>query len=434
MEKETVIKVENLSKKFCRNLKRSMFYGTLDVLSDMAKISTKKDKLRKSEFWVLDNINFEVKKGETFGLVGANGSGKTTLLRMISGIFPPDKGKISVKGRIGALIAVGAGFHPHMTGRENIFLNGSVLGMSQEEIKDKFDSIVNFAEIGDFLDAPVSTYSSGMYVRLGFAIAIHSDPDIVLVDEILAVGDSKFQRKCLDKIKEMRKNGVTFFLVSHNMQNIEAMCDRALLLDHGKQIMLSSPQDIVPVYEILLKTGKKIDFTREKKKEKKSHEECELKLIRKYKDLGTEDIRVNKIILKNNQGIPQNNFLSDEALIIEADITLPFIINKAILWLTLVYVNDRKKEDLDIECLGVKKEILLKEGRSKIIIKFDKSRLTTGEYRISFDIFDDIFTNPYSQGHYGYFYIKKEIPTMLRVGAGSPFCWAEPKIEINTEQ
>ena len=194
---DTLIKVEGLYKKFTKSLRKSLVYGTVDMARSMVGLSANLETLRNGEFWALQDIHFELKRGETVGLIGQNGCGKSTLLRMINGIFPPDQGKIAIHGRIGALIAVGAGFHPHMSGRENIFLNGTILGMTKNDIKRRYDEIVDFAEIGDFLEAPVATYSSGMTVRLGFAIAIHCEPDIVLIDEILAVGDAKFQQKCM---------------------------------------------------------------------------------------------------------------------------------------------------------------------------------------------------------------------------------------------
>lgn len=246
---DIILKVDHVSKKFSRSLKRTMFYGTKDVFKNILGIGYKSDFLRKGEFWSLHDINLEVVKGKALGIIGQNGSGKSTLLRLINGIFPPDAGSITVKGRIGALIAAGAGFHPHMTGRENIYLNGSILGMRRSEIEEKFDSIVSFADIGDFIDAPVSTYSSGMYVRLGFAIAIHSEPEILLADEILAVGDIAFALKCYRKIAEYKKNGGTIILVSHNMQLIRNTCDNVLWIDKGEVKDYGPPQEICDDYE-----------------------------------------------------------------------------------------------------------------------------------------------------------------------------------------
>ncbi|MBM3256620.1 MAG: ABC transporter ATP-binding protein [Candidatus Moranbacteria bacterium] len=426
MDQNTVIKVENLHKKFCRSLKRSMFYGSVDVARNMLGMKVDTGHLRKKEFWALKDINFEVKKGETFGLIGANGSGKTTLLRMINGIFPPDRGRLMIKGRIGALIAVGAGFHPHMTGRENIYLNGAILGMTQAEIRKNMDSIIDFAEIGDFLDAPVSTYSSGMYVRLGFAIAIHSRPDIVLVDEILAVGDSKFQRKCLDKIRAMRQNGTTFILVSHNMQNIEAMCPKTILMDHGKQIAIGSPKDLVPIYELILTTGKKIDFAvTEKQSSPKG-----LNLVKQFEGFGTNDIKVNRFILRGKDEIIKKNFTSEEPLTIEVEINSPMKVDIAYLWSTIIYVKNKISDEENIEPVGIRKKISIDKGKSIIKIPYKNLGLNTGEYKITFDIFDETFSNPFYQGHFGYFFVKKDIPTMLRVGLGTPLCWLDPKVEV----
>src|SRR3989338_5089706 len=191
MSDDIAIKVENVSKKFCRSLKDSMLYGMTDIGKNLIGLGSNSSVLRKNEFWAVEGISFEIKRGESFGLIGPNGSGKTTLLKMLNGIFWPDKGKITTRGRVGALIAVGAGFHPLLTGRENIYINGAILGINKKEVDEKFDPIVEFADIGNFLDAPVKHYSSGMYVRLGFSIAVHCDPEVLLVDEILAVGDRK---------------------------------------------------------------------------------------------------------------------------------------------------------------------------------------------------------------------------------------------------
>ena len=186
------IKVDHVSKKYCKSLKRSMSYGIWDIARNTLGLSSRSSRLRKDEFWAVDDVSFEVSRGETVGIIGPNGSGKTTLLKMLNGIFWPDKGKITVKGKVGALIAVGAGFHPALTGRENIYVNAAILGMTKKEVEERFDNILKFADIGDFLDTPVKYYSSGMYVRLGFAVAAHCDPDILLVDEVLAVGDAGF--------------------------------------------------------------------------------------------------------------------------------------------------------------------------------------------------------------------------------------------------
>ena len=233
MNDDISIKVDHVSKKYCRNIKDSMAYGVTDVCRNLFGLSSNPDRLRKNEFWAVSDVSFEVKKGATLGIIGPNGSGKTTMLKMLNGIFWPDKGKISIRGKIGALIAVGAGFHPQLSGRENIYINGAILGMSKKESDQKFDSIVDFSGIGEFLDAPVKHYSSGMYVRLGFAIAVHCEPDILLIDEVLSVGDIDFQARCISKIKEMDKQGVTKIFISHNLNTVQLLCAKALYIAKG---------------------------------------------------------------------------------------------------------------------------------------------------------------------------------------------------------
>lgn len=229
---EPILKVDSLWKRFSKNLKMSMIHGTADTLRTLTGWQEKEPRLRKAEFWALKDISLELRQGECLGLIGTNGSGKSTLMRIIAGIFPPDKGRVEYKGRLGALISLGAGFHPHMTGRENIFLNGSILGLSKQEIKAKFDEIVNFSEIEEFIDAPVSTYSSGMRVKLGFSIAIQSRPDILLIDEVLSVGDYGFRIKCFNAISEtLSERGAVF--VSHSMQHVSRICNKLMLLEKG---------------------------------------------------------------------------------------------------------------------------------------------------------------------------------------------------------
>ncbi len=255
MDKDTVISVENVSKKYCKSLKRSMFYGAIDIGKNMLGLSSRSDQLRKDEFWALKDISFEVKKGETLGIIGPNGSGKTTLLKLINGIFWPDKGKITIRGRVGALIELGAGFHPLLTGRENVYINAAILGMTKKEVDEKFNEIIEFADIGDFIDTPVKYYSSGMLVKLGFSVAIHSNPDIILVDEVLAVGDIQFQAKCFSKIREFKENGKSIVLVSHDMSTIQKHTGKVILLHKGSIQSINAPVNVINTY-IVLMSGK----------------------------------------------------------------------------------------------------------------------------------------------------------------------------------
>lgn len=201
------------------------------------------------DFWALRDVGFEVRRGECVGIIGRNGAGKSTLLKILSRITEPTTGRISLEGRVSSLLEVGTGFHPELTGRENIFLNGAILGMSRAEIRSKFDEIVAFAEVEKFLDTPVKRYSSGMYVRLAFAVAAHLDPEILVVDEVLAVGDAQFQRKCLDKMKDVASNeGRALLFVSHNMVAVQSLCSRAILLDHGRLAGCGPAREVVAQY------------------------------------------------------------------------------------------------------------------------------------------------------------------------------------------
>lgn len=185
------------------------------------------------KFHALKNVTVEVKTGETVALLGLNGSGKSTLLKHISGVMLPDSGTVKTRGRVAGLIEVGAGFHPDLSGRDNVFLNGAILGMTEQQVKDRFDDIVEFSEIGQFIDTEVKFYSSGMYLRLAFSVAVHTDPEVFLIDEILAVGDEPFQRKCIDKIQELARKGKTLVVVSHDLDLVARICSRGILLEHG---------------------------------------------------------------------------------------------------------------------------------------------------------------------------------------------------------
>ncbi len=207
------------------------------------------------ELWALRDVSFEVAEGESLGIIGNNGAGKSTILKLLSGITSPTLGEIKVRGRLSALVEAGSGFHPELTGRENIFLNGSMLGMTRSEIARVVDSIVEFAGVPEYIDAPVKRYSSGMYVRLGFSIAAHLDPDILLLDEVLAVGDIVFQAKCLDLVSQLRQSGRTVILISHNLGAIQRLCDRVLLLHHGQVQMAGTPLDVIDHYQQMAMGG-----------------------------------------------------------------------------------------------------------------------------------------------------------------------------------
>ncbi|BDA70287.1 ABC transporter ATP-binding protein [Calothrix sp. PCC 7716] len=258
---KSIIRVENLSKKYILSHQqegKSRYNSLREVISNKAnsfgaKLVKSSEKVNSKdtheEFWALKDVSFEIKQGERVGIVGRNGAGKSTLLKILSRITEPTDGKISIKGRVASLLEVGTGFHPELTGRENIFLNGAILGMSKAEIKRKFDEIVAFAEVDKFLDTPVKRYSSGMYVRLAFSVAAHLEPEILIVDEVLAVGDAQFQKKCLGKMQDVSQDeGRTVLFVSHNMDAIQRLCSQCVMLERGRFITQGDTDSIVLRY------------------------------------------------------------------------------------------------------------------------------------------------------------------------------------------
>lgn len=245
MESQKVIEFKNVSKNYVKQrLRYGMLSETLGKLFNVQRLTFNVHNI----IHALDNVSFKIKKGESVGIIGPNGAGKSTILKLISKVTVPDSGTITADGRIGALIELGAGLHPELTGRENIFLYGAILGMKKKEVKNKFDEIVDFAEIKDFLDMPIKRYSSGMYARLGFAVAVYTNPDILLIDEVLAVGDESFQKKCFQKMKELKQNQTTIVFVSHNMDWISTLCNRAIWLEHGIIQKDGSPKQVISTY------------------------------------------------------------------------------------------------------------------------------------------------------------------------------------------
>lgn len=260
---DTVIKVENIWKEYRLGTvsHRSM---AKDLQSWWARVRGKEDpnvrigssnssrapavSRGEDRFWALRDVSFEVKRGEILGIIGRNGAGKSTLLKILSNVTTPTQGQVTYKGRIASLLEVGTGFHPELTGRENIFLNGAILGMGKKEIRRKFEEIVGFAEIDKFIDTPVKRYSSGMYVRLAFGVAAHLEPEILIIDEVLAVGDAAFQKKCLGKMGDVTKEGRTVLFVSHNMQALQSLCLSAILLDQGEIVFVGDPDQVVAKY------------------------------------------------------------------------------------------------------------------------------------------------------------------------------------------
>ena len=288
---DVVLEAKGLFKKF----NKGEFYGSLrDFIPALAKRAMK-GTLGKREFWALQDVNFQVARGEAFGVIGHNGAGKSTLLKHLCGILTPTRGELRVVGRLSALIEVGAGFHQDLTGRENIYLNGTILGMTRAEIRSKFDAIVAFSELEPFLDTPVKRYSSGMYARLGFAVAAHVEPDILIVDEVLSVGDYLFQKKSMDKMRQVMRDGTTVVFVSHNLRAVADLCSRAMLLERGAVRSLGGASDVIKAY---MERG-----------------------VEAAQDVEKKRAYVSRVTLRNESGTEAVQFEAGERIVAEVEVT-----------------------------------------------------------------------------------------------------------------
>jgi len=324
-----IIEINGLGKKYDIRHERGGYIALRDVLMNIlkspfrfaaAKAKSAVGLSKKEEFWALKDINFTVERGEMIGIIGANGAGKSTLLKILTGITPPTEGEAILRGHVSSLLEVGTGFHPELTGRENIFLNGAILGMKKVDIEKNFDSIVEFAGIEKFIDTPVKRYSSGMYVRLAFSVAAHIEPDILLVDEVLAVGDAEFQKKCLGKMDEVtKKNGRTILFVSHNMAAVQSLCTRSILIDKGQVAMIGKTSDVIAKY---------------------LSKNLVQKAIMEYPDKPDSPAVVRKISILNKDGEPRSELPISEPLNIEVDFNCNQKLTDTVLSL-LIYSHDR---------------------------------------------------------------------------------------------
>jgi ABC-type polysaccharide/polyol phosphate transport system ATPase subunit len=291
-----------------RTLKSALLTGSL--ITDLRPDET---------FTALDGVSFEVPRGTTFGVIGENGSGKSTLLKLLAGITKPTRGSLRVAGRISALIELGAGFHPEISGRENVAINGIMLGLTRREVEERFDEIVDFAELREFIDAPVKTYSSGMYMRLGFSVAIHVDPDVLLIDEVLAVGDEAFTRKCLDKIGEFRRRGKTIVLVTHSLGLVEKMCDEALWLRHGRKAGIGDPKRVVDAYLTYVAGGEEALLAHDQAPAPAAETEAKPEGYREGR-WGSRDVEITRVRLVDDRGQERHVFASGEGVTLRLDV------------------------------------------------------------------------------------------------------------------
>ena len=291
-----------------RTLKSALLTGSL--ITDLRPDET---------FTALDGVSFEVPRGTTFGVIGENGSGKSTLLKLLAGITKPTRGALAVAGRISALIELGAGFHPEISGRENVAINGIMLGLTRREVAERFDEIVDFAELREFIDAPVKTYSSGMYMRLGFSVAIHVDPDVLLIDEVLAVGDEALTRKCLDKIGEFHRRGKTIVLVTHSLGLVEKMCDEALWLRHGRKAGIGDPKRVVDEYLTYVAGGEEALLARDQAVAPAPEAETKPEGYREGR-WGSREVEITRVRLVDDRGQERHVFASGEGVTLRLEV------------------------------------------------------------------------------------------------------------------
>lgn len=325
MKTTHVIEVKGISKRYAVFQSMERYLALRDALMALVRapftLFSKKRSGSTHPFWALKDVSFSVGKGEIVGVIGRNGAGKSTLLKILNRITDPTEGEIRVNGSISALLEVGTGFHPELTGRENIYFSGAILGMRRKEIDEKFESIVAFAEVAEFLDTPVKRYSSGMQVRLAFSVAIHMEPDILLIDEVLAVGDAAFQKKCLDKIHDAaRKDGRTILFVSHNLDVVESLCDRVVYLEKGKVKMVGDTAEVVRAYlasEVIKAGSASVALPEESEK--------------KYQLL--------KATLRDEQGVPQTESSVEKPFFIDVE----YVVRepKSVFWITVQCVNEQ---------------------------------------------------------------------------------------------
>lgn len=323
-----------------------------------------------TELWALNDVTYEFEKGRTYGIIGENGSGKSTLLKIITRILRPDSGTVTVDGRISALLELGAGFHPELTGRENIYLNGAILRLSRAEIDEKFEDMVDFSEISDFIDTPVKNYSSGMYMRLGFAIAVNVDPDILLIDEVLAVGDESFQKKCMAKLESIKAAGATIIFVSHDAELVRRLCNQAILMDNGKITASGDTGPVVDKYHALLST-------RESRKVKSKLRESVGIPSKRY---GSGEVTMTKVDVTDATGTSKDEFVQGQEMTIRIEHKLNDDVSDPIFGLIVFDGKGTLAYNTNTRWQGVK------------LRDFKKGENVSVEYRLNLNLIKGIYT------------------------------------------
>lgn len=357
----TVIQIENLSKKYIINHCQASYSTLRETISNKAKscwkhLSGTSTHLEKEEFWALKNISLRIEEGDRIGILGKNGAGKSTLLKLISRITKPTTGKIKIFGRVSSLLEVGTGFHPELTGKENIFLNGAILGMSWQEIKKKFDEIVAFAEIEKFLDMPIKRYSSGMNARLGFAIAAHLDADLIILDEVLAVGDLKFQEKCLKKVNEIGAKGRTVLFVSHTVSAVMSLCNKGIFLEKGQLISYEPIEQCVARYV----------------------NSCPMASLKWQGNEGDEHIRVQQISIRSPDS--KGFFFQGEETVLDVDYEILQPRQDLVIGFSVFNMHNQLLARSHLSDLEEHVRIVTKPGKGRVSFLLDMGLFHVGEY------------------------------------------------------
>jgi len=365
MANRSVVEAVNVSKKFRlfternNSLKATILRGRRTVAED---------------FWALRDVSFDVTEGETFGLIGENGSGKSTMLKCLTRILRPDYGHVRVTGKVSALLELGAGFHPELSGRENVFLNGAILGLSQKELRRRFDEIVEFAGIEKFIDEPVKNYSSGMYVRLGFSVAINVDPDVLLVDEVLAVGDEAFQRKCNEKFAELKQDGKTIVLVSHGMAGVQNICDRVAWFSHGKLMEIGQAREVIEAYTGTVQVDREVD--------EGGHNRW-----------GSGEGRITEVGFLDPELRPISRLHCGEPAVLRLHYEMGSPIARPVFGLAITTVEGFLVTGPNSRNVGCIPEKL--DGSGSVDVTFDPLRLLPGTYDLSVSLYDYSCLHPY---------------------------------------
>lgn len=395
MADDWAIRVDSVSKKFGLSLRQSMHYGLRDSIKRLVGKRGNTSLLRPGEFWAVNDVSFELRRGESLGIMGVNGCGKTTLLRILNGVYRPDAGEARLRGRVGALIAAGAGFAPMLTGRENVFVNGALLGMTPTEIRARMDEIIAFAELEQFMDLPVKHYSSGMFVRLGFAIAAMSQPEVLLVDEVLAVGDLNFQKKCYDYLFQLKRQGTSIVLVSHSIGAIWAVCDRGLFMDRGVARLVGPVEEVIRAYDEqnarnAVKSSNAVTAAANSSSDPsglatspvETGQAPEMAAEYGHNRGGTGDAYISNVQVLDDAGQPRSEFEFGEPITLAADVTVLNTIDTPLLrWAIdamhyrFICVLDSLEQGLELDRLD--------PGQYRLTVKIPAQNLRPGAYKLN---------------------------------------------------